>query len=626
MNRRGFLAAAGVRAVSAAAAAAVASGLGGYLTGRLEPRENMTTMQRTLVETVTERGTVTLTALSTKTVTSVSPQTHTSTVTQRLTVVSEAWSTGLNHRLVPGRLLDVVVDAGRVLREVNRRVLGVSFFHVGDGDAGWRTEGRCRAGLPVDRHGSYRLDNHPCGDFEPAVRGLGLRMTRVHELAMYDRWKHAGKAAENWYVQFDAKQALDIWSSMADRLNIPQESIVLGIQLYTTQQDKDTIYPRPEFWAELVRYSMDRGYRFRMWEVGNEVYIPIVEKETGFVLNGFADSRDSLDTRVERFSRYLRDVSTAIKSVQPEAQIGLSINGVEDLTRREAWTQMVLEKTAGFYDFLIGHYYNWSDGIVADDMLEYFTLAYNYAVMKVQAMQLEMAGQFPQNQGKHIYHYDTEWGAAGTRKAGDWNVYSEPRNGNTYGMLQRAVRLVYYLREGLVEGASTWTMFTRNPSSEPAFGLLTHEDPNLRSMVYWLYYYFQRFLGDFVLDARGTAPYSYWVFSHSLWQGLALPASGPSTPLIATKSSDGKQVSIIIVNASENNTPELHLLLGNFESKTMVSYVLRDNRQNWRDSSPFSTREEDFVQAYEGITLATNGRTITGRIPSRSVLFIKLSS
>ncbi|MEM2051915.1 MAG: hypothetical protein QW614_03055, partial [Candidatus Caldarchaeum sp.] len=511
LTRRGFLAVAGVKAVSVAAAAAVASGLGGYLTGRLEPRKNMITIERTstLVGTVTERKTETRTALSTKTVTSVSPQTYTSTVTQRLTVVSQAWSTGLNHRLLPGRFLDVVVDADRVLREVNRRVLGVSFFIVGDGDAGAKTEGRCRAGLPVDRHGSYRLDNHPCGDFEQAVRDLRLKMTRVHELALYDRWKHAGKAAENWYAQFDAKQALDIWSKLADRLNIPQENIVLGIQLYTTQQDRDTIYPRPEFWSELVRHSVDRGYRFRMWEVGNEVYFPIAERETGFVLNGFADSRDSLDTQVERFSRYLRDVSKAVKSVQPHAQIGLSINGVDDFTRRETWTQKVLEKAAGFYDFLVGHYYNWSDGVVADGMLEYFTLAYNYAVMKVQAMQLEMAGQFPQNHGKHIYHYDTEWGAAGTRTAGDWNVYVEPRNGNTYGVLQRAVRLVYYLREGFVEGASTWAMFTRNPSTEPAFGLLTHEDPNLRSMVYWLYYYFQQFLGDFVLDVTGTAPYSY---------------------------------------------------------------------------------------------------------------------
>ncbi|MEM4343629.1 MAG: hypothetical protein QXT91_04760 [Candidatus Caldarchaeum sp.] len=602
------------------AGAAALAGVGGYFIGRLDWR-NIPPKTTTVYQTITEKTSTT----TTRTVATVEARTQTTTVYKNFAEFSDR-NLALNHRLSPGSQLDVVVDAGRVLREVNRRVLGVSFFHVGDGDAVWKVEGKCRAGLPVDREGNYRLVNHPCGDFEGAVRGLRLSMIRVHEVAMYERWSHAGKARDNWYIQFDSKRALDVWSSLADRLGIPQENIVLGIQLYTTQQDRSTVYPRPEFWADLVRYSVGKGYRFRMWEVGNEVYIPIVEKETGFVLNGFADARDSLEVRVERFSRYLRDVSTAIKHVQPEAQVGLSVNGVEDFVKRESWTHKALEKAAGFYDFLVGHYYNWSDGVVADNKLEYFSLAYNYAVMRVQMLQLEMAGQFPQNQGRHVYHYDTEWGAAGTRSIGDWDVYSEPRNGNTYGMLQRAVRLVYYLREGLVEGASTWTMFTRNPSTEPAFGLMTHEDPNLRSMVYWLYRHFQSFLGDFVVDVRGSAPYSYAVFSHPSWQGVSLPASGPSTPLVASRSRDGKHVSLVVVNASETNTHDVRVVFENFEGRVMASIVLRDNRQSWRESTPFTAREQDFVQPYRGLSLAGDGKTLTGKLPSRSVLFVKISS
>lgn len=169
-------------------------------------------------------------------------------------------------------------------------------------------------------------------------------------------------------------------------------------------------------------------------------------------------------------------------------------------------------------------------------------------------------------------------------------------------------------------------MFTRNPSTEPAFGLMTHEDPNLRSMVYWLYRHFQSYLGDFVVDVRGSAPYSYAVFSHPSWQGVSLPASGPSTPLVASRSRDGKHVSLVVVNASETNTHDVRVVFENFEGRLMASIVLRDNRQSWRDSTPFTAREQDFVQTYQGLSLAGDGKTLTGKLPSRSVLFVKISS
>lgn len=78
-TRRGFLAVTGVKAVGVAAGAAIASGLGGYFTSRLEPWKTILTEQRTttVVETVTERETVTRTDLSSGTATSVEARTHT---------------------------------------------------------------------------------------------------------------------------------------------------------------------------------------------------------------------------------------------------------------------------------------------------------------------------------------------------------------------------------------------------------------------------------------------------------------------------------------------------------------------------------------------------------------------
>lgn len=534
----------------------------------------------------------------------------------------------LNHRLQPGDSLNITINPEMVIRPVNRKVLGVSFFLPGDGDAGWWENGRCRAGLPIDRSGRYMLSSHPCGNFEPLIRDLRLQMTRVYDLAMYDRWRHAGKDG-NWYIAFDAKRALDLWAGLAVRLGIPQANVVIGVHLYTTQQDRETIYPRPEFWKELVDYSLSRGYRFHHWEVGNEVYLPINEEETGFILNGFSDSRDSLDVRVARFGKYFKDVSRVIRSVQGDAQIGLSIRGPDDGPWQNTWTDKILRAAAGYYDFLIGHYYNWGDGEVLDDGLERFTLTFNYAILQVQLSQAKTARSLPENYNRAIYHYDTEWGAAATRRRGDWDVYSEVRNGNTYGVLQRAVRLIYYLREGIVEGASTWVMFTRDPQKEPAFGLLTHENAELRSMVYWLYYYFQRYTGDLIIDLSGTAPYIFGDFSHHAWQGRSIPASGPVTPVIASKTNDGKQLFLIIINASTSRSHTAHIDFSSIRVKNIESHVFRDHQtdatsEGWRDNNPFSMKEKDLVRPYMDLRLNADGKTLTGTIPSRSIIFTKL--
>lgn len=534
---------------------------------------------------------------------------------------NQPWIYTLNHRLQAGNTLDVSVDAEDVLRPTNQKVLGVSSFIVGDGDANWRVNGECRAGLPIDQDGIYRLDHHPCGNFEPAVSNLSLRMTRVHDLAIYDRFQRVGQVP--WYAHFDAKQALDHWAELANRLGIPQENMVLGIQLYTTNGDRETIYPTPDFWRDVVQYSVHRGYRFKHWEIGNEVYIPIHEDTTGFVLNGFYTD-GNLDLSVERFRQYFTAVSDAIRSVQPDAQIGLSVRGPDDITTENTWTDKVLRATAGYYDFLVGHYYNLGCGEVGDDAFERFVLAHNYALLQVQLSILERARNLPGNMGRPIYHYDTEWGAHGWRDPNcRGSVGAEVRNGNTYGTMQRAIRLIYYLREGIVEGASTWAMFTRDRTGEPAFGLLTHAGPEWRSMVYWLYRYFQQFSGDWILNIHGSAPFFTGTFQRYPWPS-PLPASGPYTPLLAAKSGDGRELYLIIANANERLSYNFHVSLRNFRGTSATGYLLQDYRgEDWKNHNPFSTSESDFVRPYM-VNLFPEGDTLVGNIPARSVLFIQI--
>ncbi|MEM4284370.1 MAG: hypothetical protein QXS96_07785 [Candidatus Caldarchaeum sp.] len=525
------------------------------------------------------------------------------------------------HRNASGSTLDVSVDAENVLRPTNKKALGVSFFLPGDGDPNWTENGECRAGLPLDWNGNDRLVTHLCGNFEPAVRDLHLQMTRVYDLAIYDRFQRVGQIP--WYAHFDAKAALDHWAKLSNRLAIPQENMVLGIHLYTTAQDPQAIYPTPDFWRDVVQYSVHRGYRFKHWEIGNEVYIPIPESATGFVLNGFYDE-NNLALSVERFRRYFIAVSNAIRSVQPDAKVGLSIRGPDDITTENTWTDRVLRATAGYYDFLVGHYYNLGCGEVGDDAFERFVLAHNYALLQAQLSILERARNLPGNTGKPIYHYDTEWGAHGWRDQNcRGSVGAEVRNGNTYGTMQRAIRLIYYLREGIVEGASTWAMFTRDRINDPAFGLLTHAGPGWRSMVYWLYRYFQQFSGDWILNIDGSAPFLNGTFQRYPWPS-PLPASGPYTPVLAAKSGDGRQLYLIIANANERLSYDFRVSLRNFLGAAASGYLLRDYRRgSWKDNNPFSTSESDFVRPHT-VNLSPEGNTLTGNIPAHSVLFVRI--
>lgn len=171
-------------------------------------------------------------------------------------------------------------------------------------------------------------------------------------------------------------------------------------------------------------------------------------------------------------------MSEAIRSVQPDARIGISILGVDEGVAANRWSEKVLRAAAGCYDFLVGHYYAGGPGVVCDTCFESYTVAYNYAVLRSQVYRRQQAGKFS---ARDVVHYDTEWGGWATRELGNDTPSVEMRNENSYGTLMHAVRLIYYLREGIVDGASRWALFSRDTNHME--GLLTHMTPEKRSMV-----------------------------------------------------------------------------------------------------------------------------------------------
>jgi len=171
------------------------------------------------------------------------------------------------------------------------------------------------------------------------------------------------------------------------------------------------------------------------------------------------------------------------------------------------------------------------------------------------------------------------------------------------------VRLIYYLREGMLRGASSCEMFTYQ--NAPGFGFLAQDAPHLRSMTYWLYYYFNRHAGRWVLAIDGTAPYH---------EGSAGGKThrGPLTPLVATLSEDQKRLFLILANGSWNRAVPCRIDLRNFAAGLAAGVILSHADP---DGYPLLEKREYLVR---GLPVALDGPRLTAALPPHAVVFITL--
>ena len=76
--------------------------------------------------------------------------------------------------------------------------------------------------------------------------------------------------------------------------------------------------------------------------------------------------------------------------------------------------------------------------------------SYGWSMMRIGALLRAY------NPNRDVYQYDTEWGMICSTPDGKEADY-ENRNANIIGTMHRAVRLIYYAREGFLRGAmTTW--------------------------------------------------------------------------------------------------------------------------------------------------------------------------
>lgn len=453
----------------------------------------------------------------------------------------------LNHRLKEGKELAFMVDAGRRVSEAVREVGGVSFHRV----AGY-------AKLPYDKEGRYVLPPEQ----EEAVRQMRLPMTRFYALGD---------------EPFGLEAAIDKAAEFLRRINVPLATVPLEFEIQGATQKLS-----PEVWAQGVRHSLSRGYGFRYWEITNEPYV-------GHVGRAF--------TTADEYLAHFLAVSRAIRQVHAEGRIGLAI-----YHRSPAWGNYLLKQAAGHYDFVVPHYY--CSVNVRRNSYEDVVLSGNYQILD-EALKINALLQM-YNPGREVYQYDTEWGMHSSGPDGERADYV-PRNANIFGMMHRAVRLICYLREGMLRGASSWEMFSHRRA--PGFGFLAQDAPQLRSMTYWLYHYFNRHAGRWVVSIEGTAPY---------YQGTAAGrvCRGPLTPVVATLGEDGRRLMLIVANGSWGQAVPCRIDARNFAARTAQAVVLSHADP---DGYPLLERKEDLVR---DLPVSLDGPRLAFTLPPHAVVFV----
>lgn len=456
----------------------------------------------------------------------------------------------LEHRLAEGKHLSITIDAGKRLAPANRAVGGVSFHRV----AGWTK-------LPYDKNGNNTLPR----EFEASIRELHLPMTRFYALGD---------------ESFGLESAIDKAADLCTRIGVPLDAVPLEFEI---QSARSKLPPRE--WSKGIRHSIAKGYAFNRWEIANEPYVA----HPGRLFN-------SPDEYLEHF----QSVSRAIKQVQPSAQILMPL-----WHRNPSWGNYLLKRAAGDYDCVAAHYYSFTN--VHRTPFEDVVLTANYQLLDdIARINALLKAYNPQ---RDVYQYDTEWGMHSSGPDGEKADHVR-RNGNIYGSMHRAVRLIHYLREGMLKGASTWEMFTYQKS--PGFGFFAQDAPQLRSMSYWLYYHFNRHAGHWVLPIEGTAPYHTGNLNGQ-------ETRGPLTPAVATLSDDQRHLYLILANGSWKQPLPCQIDLRNFTPRQATGLILTSDDP---DASPFIPRQEDIIHP---LPLTRHETRLQFTLPPHAVVFVKIN-
>jgi alpha-L-arabinofuranosidase len=372
-------------------------------------------------------------------------------------------------------------------------------------------------------------------------------------------------------------------AELCRRVGVAQEHCVLEFEEQGASRKLS-----PEAWSRGVSHAIEKGYQFHYWEIANEPSSSLWGHGEAF-------------PTPEAFISHFKAVSRAIRQADPKARVGIDIN-----PEQVRWGNYLLKQLAGDYDLVAPHYYCGAD--VHKLPFEQIVLTENYRMLD-RALTIKALLR-AYNSNRPVYQYDTEWGMiCGTPEGKDADY--EDRNANIIGTLHRAVRLIYYAREDVLRGASGWQMLSR--LNAQGFGILSQESPEKRFMLYWLYYYFNRHLGEWVLGIDGRAPYFQLTDAKAAFKG-------PLTPVLASLSRDGRELYLVIANGSWAKSVACRIGIENFTAHSAKGTLLSNDKL---DGKPLLEKKSDAVSDFP-VNAIGKGTEFT--LPPHAVVFITLTT
>ncbi|HEY4785336.1 MAG TPA: hypothetical protein VIH57_04780, partial [Bacteroidales bacterium] len=475
--------------------------------------------------------------------------------------------TSLQHKLtLTGSSTAVNVDANSVLSKACRDNMGAANFRI--------TWVNTSASF-FNTAGTSYIFSTVC---ENQLKSLNLPMSRIYF---------------TYYEAGGLHNGLDMLAVVCNRNNIPQNKIIICIEHYQAS----TILGVPVY-QDAINYVKSKGYGFKYWEISNE---PQYAWGSG------------LENPVT-YAQHVKDCYAAVKAIDSTMIVGCEI------CRRSWYTDQVLSNINGKADFIAGHWY----GITNTD--QYSTtdliLAENFKDLDYIAYENQ---NILSKTGKPIPQIDTEWRLLadgtvnGVSQTGEWN----DKCGNIVGTLHQAVRMIYTVRDGYTLGSNCWHTAGNQP------GVLVPAGYSQKSVLldgkttylYWLYNYMINNTGDYVVDFNGTAPSYTGSAIHNVDDGSSgnLTYTGPLTPLMVTKSSDGTKLYITIVNGSTTQTVPFTAKISNFTPTTQSAVVITDTDVNQ------SFYQNDNSRFVKNGTVTYSAGTVSCSLAPLSVTFITLT-
>ena len=396
-------------------------------------------------------------------------------------------------------------------------------------------------------------------------------------------------------------KGLDRLAHVCDVTNVPQNKMIICIEVDKALVPADIL--DPTIYADAVSYCLSKGYNFKYWEISNEPYL----------------SKDTQLHDALVYAQHVRDCYDAIKTIDPNAIVGCHID------RTSPWNDQVLTGIAGKADFITGHWYGYTnfDQYSPTENI----LTENYKDLTFIAFENDNINH---RIGRSIPQIDTEWRLYGNSQS-DTNRDLNNKNGNIIGALYNAVRMIYSIRDNFTFGANCWSTLGVLPGalvpggSDAKYGVPDPLDGKT-SYLYWVYKFFIQYTGEDVVAFGGSAPgftgNAYNNTDDNFDPKPDLVYTGPLTPLMVTKSSDGTKLYITVVNGSgpDSDPIPFSATVSNFTALSQTAYRISDNDYN---KTWYQDNNSSFVS---NPTVTKIDNVYTCSLPPMSVTFIVLDA